>query len=362
MKLTRLWIGLAATSLVGCGLIQVNGKPLDLSSSSSSSESSETAEGASAPKGGEKRDFVPSAEAKQYLAECGAKIEASQKLWSEQEKKTRAAIAASEQAGLYEGWLGLMNQYRDNCKAREKLGQELSQKVFRSTAVELSLAVARFQVRHGLSMRSPLEKGDQASDAKTWVPLGEDATFNRAETCRTGVNVDYLSTAEFNAWKAKHDPIITEQQRAIDALYDALNAVRSKVGGDYGKIKKAQKLPDGGVKLSMMRLYGGAECVHSGQWRFNGTFWTDCDYVPAAEKEIYPFTITFPAQRIPKQGLQVGDVIHFWGLTTKPGPDEKHPDEGAEYDGLMVTNQVRGTKGLLEVPTFERPLDCVRVD
>lgn len=357
MKHGKLLMGIAvALCLTGCGLLQINGKPLALGSSAEEEKGTPDDQQGSAP-----RLYTPPPEAKERLAECGAKIEESRKAWAEQEKKTRAAIKASEQAGLYDGWLGLMNQYRDNCQARDKVHP--SAMVFRSTAIELSLAVARFQVRQGLFMRSPLTTGDQASEASTWVPLGDDAAFNSAESCRSlGRDVDYLTTDEFNAWKAKHDPLVKEQAEAIDKLFAALNDAAPKIGADYGRVKKIQKLPDGGVRLSMANLYGGSACVHTGQWRFNGTFWTDCDYVGAPEKEIYPFTASFSAQRIPKDGLQVGDVVMFWGIRVKAGPDAKYPKEGAEYDGLVVTDQMRRNKPLVKLPSFERTMDCVRFE
>jgi hypothetical protein len=218
--------------------------------------------------------------------------------------------------------------------------------VKRSSLTELIVGAARFMTRFNVAVRYPV-RDDQL--ATGYVPLDSDETSNRNEFCyRVGADATWLSRKELDAWNKGREPRRLQQIKVLDGVRDAFNAIRLKVGADRGKIKAVQKLPGGGVKLLVKNLYGGTQCEHTGRWMWNGQFWSDCTYRSTPEKEIYPFTVTLTSERIPPQGLRVGDVISAWGLRT-PGRNDRAPLENASYEGLVIAGLDRGTKRLIDL-------------
>lgn len=292
--------------------------------------------------------------------QCAATYADSHLLWAAQSANTRKAILASEALGFYEGYERLITQHGENCRALKRLrreGKEVDPRFIRRTRLELELAWARFLIRHDAAYAWNPNQIAGTDLIRGSVPFGDSHEHNLNEYCyKPGATVEWLTDDERTAWFTARKAVLAEQARVFDALAKAYDAVRLKRGFESGRVKAIKTQPDGRLVLSMKAMYGGSECVHTGMWRWAGNFWTDCDYRSLPEKEVYPFTVTLPKDRMPKPGIRVGDRLTLWGFMA-PGPDERAPKEGATYQGQRVIGLTRGGKDLLQI-TLDPELIC----
>lgn len=290
-----------------------------------------------------------SSEGKAEFERCNAKFVTGRKVWASAAARVSQTAKQLDTAGLYEGLASIERQHAEMCIERKKLddaGQGVRDEIFRSSQIEFEVAAARFLTRLGVVVRMPINDLNMVA---TFVPYRGDDSADRTEHCyNPGRQVSWLSPTEFEAWNKVREPIRLKQTQTIDALAASFNAIRLKVAADRGRVKAVKKLANGTLQLSMKNLYGGSECVHTKNWSWNGSFWSDCSYKGAVEKEIYPFTVLLPADRVPPQGVHVGDVISVWGLRT-PGPDPRQPADHGSYNGLVVVRLQRGDKRLIEL-------------
>lgn len=360
-------------AIAGCAQLQsLTGRPAGSPTTAGGPATADTTTSTSsarAPEGGGHDATVgddrPDRYAKERFDKCAAAFDAAYARWKPTDEKAKKAISASASEPFYAGYGKLVGQFSETCKNARLLSRDTTaedQRAFevfskvdgRGTALELGLAAVRLQIRNKVFLSTPIADGNYEHiwEVAKKLPFTGDAAFDRNEYCGGGdynARLDWLPKPERVAFLAKRKELIATQEALMKQLAEGLETVRLKARSDRGRVKAVKKLPDGTLEMSVMNLYGGAVCNHTGNYTFNGTFWSDCSYSGAVEKEIYPFSARFPAGSLPPTGVNVGDVVSLTGLRT-PGNNERDAADGARYDDPYVSGVERGSKLVWDAP------------
>ncbi len=361
-----------ALALAGCAQLQIltgkpAGNPSGTASTTSTTSTTSSSSGARSPQGaaeggaagGGANDDQPDRYAKEQFDKCATAFDAAYARWKPTDEKAKKTIAAAASDSFYVGYGKLVGQFSETCKNARLLSRDTTaedQRAFevfskvdgRGTALELGLAAVQLQIRNKVFLSTPIADGhyEHIWEVAKKLPLTGDASFDRNEYCgggEWGARLTWLPKAERVAFLAKRKGLIAQQEALMKQLAEGLETVRLKARSDRGRVKAVKKLADGTVEVSVKNLYGGSVCNHTGNYTFNGTFWSDCSYSGAVEKEIYPFSARFPAGNLPPIGINVGDVVSLTGLRT-PGNNERDAADGARYDEPYVSSVDRGGK------------------
>lgn len=354
--------------LAGCAQLQsLTGRPAGgAPASAATTSSARSPEGPGAGESGSAaHDDQPDRYAKERFDKCATAFDAAYARWKPIDEKAKKAIAASTADTFYVGYGKLVGQFSETCKNARLLSRDTTaedQRAFDSfskvdsggTALELALAAVRLQVLRKVFLDTPIASGNYPHiwEVAKKLPLTGDAAFDRNEYCGGGeynARLEWLPKAERVAFLAKRKGLIAAQEALMKQLAEGLETVRLKAHSDRGRVKAVKKLPDGTLEVSVKNLYGGSVCNHTGNYTFNGTFWSDCSYSGAVEKEIYPFSARLPAGNLPPTGVNVGDVVSLTGLRT-PGNNERDAADGARYDEPYVSSVERGGKMVWDAP------------
>lgn len=354
-----------AVMLAGCAQLQsLTGKPAESTPSSTASTTAGTRPSAEA-NADAAGDDQPDRYAKESFDKCATAFDAAYARWKPTDEKAKKAITASASDTFYAGYGKLVGQFSETCKNARLLSRDSSaedQRAFevfakvdgRGTALELGLAAVRLQIRNKVFLSTPIADGNYEHiwEVAKKLPFTGDASFDRNEYCGGGeynARLGWLPKAERVAFLAKRKGLVAQQEALMKQLAEGLETVRLKARSDRGRVKAVKKLPDGSLEVSVKNLYGGSVCNHTGNYTFNGTFWSDCSYSGAVEKEIYPFSARFPAGNLPPTGVNVGDVVSLTGVRT-PGTNERDAADGARYDEPYVSSIERGGKMVWDAP------------
>ncbi len=353
--------------LAGCAQLQsLTGKPAESAASSTASTTSGTRPPAEGSVGADSAaDDQPDRYAKERFDKCAAAFDAAYARWKPTDEKAKKAIAATASDSFYPGYGKLVGQFSETCKNARLLSRDSPEEdhrafeVFakvdgRGTALELALAAVRLQIRSKMFLSTPIADGNYEHiwEVAKKLPFTGDASFDRNEYCGGGeynARLTWLPKPERVAFLVKRKGLIAQQEALMKQLGEGLETVRLKARSDRGRVKAVKKLPGGTLEVSVKNLYGGAVCNHTGNYTFNGTFWSDCSYSGAAENEIYPFSARFAAGNLPPTGVNVGDVVSLTGLRT-PGSNERDAADGARYDEPYVSSVERGGKMVWDAP------------
>lgn len=328
-----------------------------------------TEAGETGSSGGEATESPSAVEARQKamerFQECSAEFDALYGAWKAQDEKTRKVISEAEGQSFLEGYPKLIAQAHENCEAAKKYRDDPKLRGVmvwartKGSAINLAVAIAKMQVKHDVTPANALDR--RLSEYLKDAEFTGDTEFDKAEYCaKSWGSFPWLPPAERAAQTERHTKAVTANEKTINAMVDAQNAILKDVGADRGRVKAVKKNPDGSLELNVKNLYGGSVCNHTGNYTWNGTFWSDCSYSGAAEKEIYPFTVKLTADRVPAAGIKVGDIISVWGLRT-PGQNPRDPKENAVYKGIFVDSIFRGNKMVWDVPiSVSGELNCMR--
>jgi hypothetical protein len=288
---------------------------------------------------------------------CRAQLAALKTAYASIEAQTQKAVQDAEGMGLVEGLRRLQGQHIANCKVEVNLPSGLTSRDVESVSsmsrVRLGLAMTHLLLKHGV----PWAPQDlEWSALQSNVPFTGDEAFDTSEYCYhlTG-DASFLTPQEFNAWNARREKLRGEQERAVQALSNAIRGEGQNLRWEYGKVKSVQKKPDGSLVLSMKRLEGGYQCLHTGTFTYTNGFWSDCSYKMLPAKESYGFSVTVSRERIPSADIQVGDVLQVTGLFTA---GKGGGEDGASYDARLIPTHTRGKSVLSNLDLSQSLSTC----
>lgn len=360
--LTATFVLFAAT--LGCKF-SVGGGTSGPSTGNGTTESGETG----ADPSGEATESPSAIEARkaamERFQECSAQFDTLYATWKAQDEKTRKVISEAEGLPFLEGYPKLIAQAHENCETAKKLRDDPKASGVmvwartKGSAINLAVAIAKLQVKHQITPTMALDR--RLSEYMREAEFTGDLEFDKAEYCsKSTASFPWLPPKERQTQADRHNEHVFANEKSLNALADAINAIASKVGADRGRVKAVKKNADGSLDLTVKNLYGGSVCNHTGNYTWNGNFWSDCSYSGAVEKEIYPFTVKLAADKVPSPGIKTGDVISVWGIRTN-GPNERDPKENASYDGLYVDSIFRANKMVWDVDiSVSGELSCMR--
>lgn len=323
-----------------------------------------TPEGETAQKDGQQGDYTPSAESRAWFEKCSGHYDEQMKTWKPLLDESRAAIEESKKLPFYEAVGKLSVQAQKICVDGGKLNSG-GLGWHESAGVRLLVANELMERVVARGNKVGLLSGNFRNFVADEVPLTGDDDFDRATFCLAAqlknLNLPgstfgrlqsqpanaahWMTPSELAAYNKKHEAVVAEFGKRLRAIDDLASAPGDDgkaymVQGDYGKVLGVKK--DGaGFSATLAHITVPYSCQHSGNWRFNGAEWTDCDYVDASPVVSYKFSARF--DELPAVGLKTGDFVMFTGLVGgKVATEAKKAD--ARWDGSFVYRIERAKK------------------
>lgn len=350
-------------ALSGCNLISFSG-----GSSSTPSSGAESAAAAS------EQPYTPSAASLEWFQTCSAHYGRQMNDWAPLLKESRALIAETKSLPYYEAASKLSVQSEKLCVEGAKVNSGgLKWHNDAGVRLEVVLELARRSVER--KYKTWLLSSNYRNFIADEVPFTANDEFDRNSFCvavqKKGLTLSngerfaplsgqpsgsahWLDAAEFERFRTKQDAVLKSYQDALAAVDELASAPGDDgksyaVQGDYGKVTGVKK--DGSaLVVSLAHITVPYTCQHSGQYRFNGVEWTDCDYVDAAPVVSYKFSARF--EDVPASGIKAGDTVSFVGLVNgKVLFDAKKPD--AKWESTTVHRIDRGKKPVFAVNTVD---------
>jgi hypothetical protein len=368
-------------ALTGCGIVTVRtGGQTTPAGGGAATEGPGAAAESDTPAKQEQRE-----KAKAWSGKCSVAYDDFMTAYGPLDAESRKAIAETRDKPFYDAYPRLAGQYRKLRKEMIRLhGSNLSHLETtygygRGAALDLLLAIADLQIKTGYLSEIPFSPSGDIFLAS--FPMTGDAAFDRNVFCvhaaSKGLRAPEGGPGKLEAYEGEHQgplwmtgtehaAFMTRSNELREKTRLALNLLIEKrnewiagpgrnYGGDDGAVKQVKAQPDGTTLLSCKALDTPYTCAHTGNYRWNGVAFNDCDVVDLPTRETYAFTVSL--KELPSVGIKAGDKITFSG--NNPKGRSADAKVGAAWDSAMVRVITRKGKQILETDLLDK-LDSLR--
>ena len=371
---SSLLLALALSGCAGSFTLQTSSTGLGGSNPADNTGSTEAA-GAESPQDLETRE-----KARAWFGKCSATYDDFMTTWRPHDAEAKKIIAEQRGKPFYEAYSQLAGEYRKLRQETKKTegGDNLPSMYGygRGTALELLLAIADMQIRTGyvgefafdpnrpVFLSSFPMTGDDAFDRTTFCSYatytgvkafgGGPGKLEAFDTDNQNFPAPWMTRKEKAEFRARVDELLEKTRLALNAIIDKHNAWNEihgrSYGGDYGVVKQVKVQADGSTLAQCKAVDTPYTCAHTGNYRWNGVAFNDCDVVDLPSRETYAFSVVF--KELPSAGLKPGDKITFGG----DNPKGRTADDkvNAAWQGGMLTTVWRRGKQVVEANLLDK--------